>query len=117
MKSFKFLLGLLLVLGVLVFPHNDASAARVDSKKITSIYTTFKGKVGGTTKVCLRAKGWDWFYNPYVTFYQGKKTVKGKKLKAGQCISFNAGKTATRTYRVEVSRLSVPGTFYFDLHS
>lgn len=110
-------MGFFLVFCVLMFPSNDASAARVDSKKITSDFTKLKGKVGGDTKVCLRADGFHWWYYPEVTVYEKNKRVKSKKIKPGQCVAFKAGKTATRTYDVLVSRRSVPGTFYFDLHT
>lgn len=117
-KSFKLLIPFLLIFSILVFP-NDGSAAysKIDSSKITQKNTTLKGKVSGDTKICLRAGGSSWLYSPVVSIYTGGSLVKTKQIKPGECIAFNAGKSATRTYSVLVSRLSVPGTFYFDLYS
>ncbi|QDP99953.1 hypothetical protein FOH38_05120 [Lysinibacillus fusiformis] len=118
-KIVKVVISFLLILSIgFVISNQQAEASSlVDSSKITTTSTSLSGNVGGTTKICLRAEGLGWFYNPVVSIYNDGSYVTQEQIGVGDCISFNAGSTKNRSFTANVSRLSVPGTFYFDLYN
>lgn len=118
-KVVKIVTSLVFIISIsFVSSKQEAKASSlVDSKTITSRSTTLSGNVGGYTKICLSAEGLSWLYKPVVTIYNDGNYVTQQQISVGDCISFDAGSTKYRSFTVNVSRLSIPGTFFFQLYN